>query len=44
MDFAKVAEQCVVEKIGQGSIFTLRMNISAKNCHLHQAANRYLNL
>ena len=41
---AKGGVSCFVETFVQGSTFVLRMNFSAKNPALRQAANRYLQL
>ena len=38
---AKGGVSCFVETLVQGSTFVLRMNFSAKNPALRQAANRY---
>ena len=38
---AKGGVSCFVETFVQGSTFVLRMNFSAKNPALRQAANRY---
>jgi len=42
--FAKGGLTCFVEAFVQGSAFVLRMNISAKNPALRQAANRWRSL
>ena len=39
---AKGGVSCFVETLVQGSTFVLRMNFSAKNPALRQAAKRYL--